>query len=133
MNTFTVQLCSATRAERIDGVRAFVAEDPSGSFALLAGHARFITTLSIGLARFQCQDQPWQYLALPGAVVYFKHDELSISTRRYFIDDDYTRVSAALQIQLITEEESLCAMKDSLHHMEGEMLKRLWRLGSSKQ
>ena len=71
MNTFTLRLQDARHAEQIDGVRAFVAEDDSGSFGILANHARMITTLVVGLARFRCDGTHWRYVAMPGAVVYF--------------------------------------------------------------
>ena len=130
MSTFTLCLYSATQTEHIDGVRAFIGVDASGSFGLLAGHARLITALRFGLARFQVQDssQPWQYLALPGAVLYFDANRLSLSTRRYVKDDDYGRISAALQSQLQAEEESLRGIKTSLRRMEDDMLNRLLQL-----
>jgi F-type H+-transporting ATPase subunit epsilon len=56
------------------------------------------------------------------------NDELSISTRRYLLDEDYGRISAALQEQLLAEEEDLRIMKESLHRMEEELLRRLWEM-----
>lgn len=128
MSTFTLRLYSAAKAEQIDGVRAFIGEDASGSFGLLAGHARFVTALSFGLARFQVEGQPWQYLALPGAVAYFCSNVLRVSTRRYFKGDDYRRISAALRSQLLAEEGELRAVKAGLRRMEDEMLNRFWQL-----
>ena len=129
MSTFTLKLQDATRAEIITGVSSFIGEDSSGSFGLLAGHARMMTSLIIGLARFRIEDQAWQYLALPGAVLYFNNNLLTVSTRHYLLDDDYMRISAALQEQLLAEEEMLRSMKESLHRMDKEILKRLWQMG----
>ena len=39
------------------------------------------------------------------------------------------RISQTLQQQLFAEEEMLHSMKQSLHQMEEEVLKRLWELG----
>jgi F-type H+-transporting ATPase subunit epsilon len=128
-STFTLRLQDATRAEEIAGVTSFVGEDDSGSFGILAGHARMLTTLIIGLARFRVGETAWQYLAVPGAVLYFQDKVLTVSTRRYLLDADYMRISQALQQQLLTEEEQLQTMKASLHHMEEAMLKRLWEMG----
>ena len=88
-----------------------------------------MTSLIIGLARFRVGNEAWQYLALPGAVLYFHDNVLTLSTRRYLLDDDYMRISQALQQQLLAEEEKLHTMKESLHHMEEEILKRLWKKG----
>lgn len=129
MNTFALRLLSATRVEHIDAVSSFVGEDASGSFGILAGHARFMTVLRFGLARFRIGDDPWQYLALPGAVVYFRDNELVLGTRRYVRDSDYQRITEILQQQLRAEEADLQSVRISLHRMEEEMLKRLWQLG----
>ena len=129
MKSFTLRLQDATHAEEIAGVTSFVGEDASGSFGVLAGHARMMTSLIIGLARFRVGNEAWQYLALPGAVLYFHDNVLTLSTRRYLLDDDYMRISQALQQQLLAEEDKLHTMKESLHHMEEEILKRLWKRG----
>lgn len=128
MRTFTLKLQDATHSEEITGVTSFVGEDASGSFGILAGHARMGSLLIIGLARFRLGEGAWRYLALPGGVLYFHEDVLTLSTRHYLQDDDYMRVSQALQDQLIAEEEKLHAMKSSLHRMEEEVLKRLWEM-----
>ena len=126
MKRFTLALQDAAHTERINNVTSFVGEEASGSFGILAGHARMMTSLVFGLARFRIDKNPWQYLALPGGVLYFRKNELSISTRRYLIDDDYERISSALQEQFVAEETELHAMKKSLHQMEEQLLKRLW-------
>lgn len=130
MNSFTLQLLDATQAQSITDVVSFVGEDTSGSFGILAGHSRMITTLVIGLARFRTDaGNTWRYLALPGAVLYFRDNVLTLSTRHYLLDDDYTRISAALQRELLAEEEQLRVMKESLRRMEQEVLRHLWTIG----
>jgi len=126
---FTLRLQDATHAEEIAKVTSFVGEDVSGSFGVLADHARMMTSLVTGLARFRIGEDDWQYLAVPGALVYFHDNVLTLSTRRYLLDNDYMRISTALQEQLLTEEEKLHKMKESLHRMEEEVLKRLWEMG----
>jgi F-type H+-transporting ATPase subunit epsilon len=126
VSTFTLALHDATRTEEILNVTSFVGEDASGSFGILAGHARMVTSLLIGLARFRSAGGPWRYLALPGAVLYFHDNVLTLCTRRYLLDDDYLRISQALQQQLLAEEEKLHTMKESLQRMEEAVLKRLW-------
>lgn len=129
MKTFTLRLQDATHSEEITGVTSFVGEDASGSFGILAEHARMMTSLIIGLARFRIGEDTWKYLAVPGAVLYFHGNELTLSTRRFLLDDDYMRISQALRQQLLAEEDTLHAMKQSLRQMEEEALKRLWELG----
>ena len=129
MRTFTLILQDATHTQQTKQVTSFVGEDATGSFGILAGHARMMTSLVFGLARFRTGENAWQYLALPGAVLYFNNNELSLSTRRYLVDDDYERISIALHEQLLAEENELRELKKSLHHMEEEVLKRLWEIG----
>ncbi|MFZ0790998.1 MAG: F0F1 ATP synthase subunit epsilon [Chromatiaceae bacterium] len=133
MRTFTLHLQDATRYERVDGVESFVGRDPSGSFGLLAGHERFMTALLFGLARFRCAGGDWEYLAVPGALVYFIDDSLSISTRRYLRDPSYQKISGLLLEQLAGEERDLAAIQESLHRLEREILRRLWTLGRGSE
>ena len=125
---FVLNLFDATHEQRITGVTSFVGEDSTGSFGIQSNHARFMTTLTFGLARFRLGADDWQYLALPGAVVYFNNNELTISTRHFLIDTDLERISALLERQLITEEENLRATRESLYRMEQAMLKRMLML-----
>ena len=128
MNQFLLNLFDATHEQRITGVTSFIGEDASGSFGIMPNHARFMTTLVFGLARFRLGTEDLQYLALPGAVVYFNNNELTISTRHFLIDTDLQRISILLEQQLITEEENLRATRESLHRMEQAMLKRMLAL-----
>lgn len=128
MKTFTLLIQDATHAEKIEDVSSFVGEDVSGSFGILADHTRMMTTLVMGLARYRIGEDPWQYLAQPGAVLYFQNNLLTISTRHYFRDQDYMRISSALQQKLLAEEEELHSVKHSLQHMEKEILKHMWEL-----
>ncbi|MYM62156.1 F0F1 ATP synthase subunit epsilon [Pseudomaricurvus sp. HS19] len=134
MNTFTLQLQDATHTETFAEVQAFVGEDASGSFSLLAGHARFTTVLETGLARFRLASAgtgmaDWYYLAVPGAVLHFSGNCLTISSRRYLLDRDYRRISDALQQKLLQEEGELQEMKHSLRQLENEFLRRMWEVG----
>ena len=128
MSTFVLQLQDALHHEQVDAVESFVGRDASGAFGLLAGHERFMTSLGFGLARFRCTGADWEYLAVPGALVSFREDVLSLSTRRYLRDFDYGRISGLLLNRLAAEEQELAAIQQSLKQLEGEMLRRLWEL-----
>lgn len=129
MTSFVMHLQSATQYERIDGVTSFVGEDDSGSFGILAGHARAMTLLSFGLARFRIGDRVWEYLALPGGLAYFVDGQLYVSTRRYLRGQDCDSLSTLLRRELRAEEEVLREVKQSMRRLEEEMFKRLWKLG----
>ena len=129
MKSFTLSLQDATHAEKYEGITSFVGEDASASFGILPDHDRMMTSLVMGLARFRIDDQDWQYIATPGALLYFNNNTLTLLCRHFFIDTDYMRISAALEEQLLEEEIQLQTQKQSLRHMEEEVLKRLWVVG----
>jgi F-type H+-transporting ATPase subunit epsilon len=124
-NTFMMVLSDSTNHQQIDGVTSFIGMDTSGNFGIQAYHARFMTTLVFGMARFRQEEDNWQYIALPGGVLYFKDNQLTISTRHFLIDSDFDRISASLGKQLIAEEENLRATRLSLHLMEQAILKQM--------
>ena len=131
MNTFTLHLQSSTQYERVENVSSFVGEDDSGSFGVLSGHARMMTLLVFGLARFRVACQDWEFLAVPGALAYFLDGQLYISTRRYLRGKDYKTITTELQKGLLAEEESLLTMKQSLRRLEEAMFRRLWKMKPS--
>jgi F-type H+-transporting ATPase subunit epsilon len=131
MNPFVMHLQSATQCERIENVLSFIGQDDSGGFGILAGHARMMTLLAFGLARFRVIDQDWEFIAFPGALAYFVSGQLYLSTRRYVRGNDYAAISAALRQELRTEEEALRETKQSVRRLEEEMLRRLWKFKSS--
>ena len=129
MNVFTLQLYDAIQTQTLSDVVSFTGEDASGSFGIMANHERFMTCLVFGMARIRTLDDNVQYLAMPGGVLYFTDNMLSISTRHFIIDTDYEQISTVLQNQLVEEEGRLMTLKRSLHNMETELFKRLWETG----
>lgn len=128
MTGFVLHLAAATRYERVERVLSFIGEDESGSFGIQPGHIRFMTSLVFGLARFRAAETDWEYLAVPGALVYFVDNHLYLSTRSYLRDGDYARISTALKEKLLIEEHSIEDFRRQLKNMEHEMLKRLCRI-----
>jgi F-type H+-transporting ATPase subunit epsilon len=133
MKAFPLHLESATQYERIENVVSFAGQDESGGFGILAGHARMMTVLTLGLARFRVEGGDWEYLALPGALAYFVDNELHIGTRRYLRDKDFGRMATALREELTAEEEALRETKRSVRQLEEEMYKRLWEMKRGRE
>lgn len=130
MNSFTLELHDSQQSERIEGVLSFVGEDSSGSFGILANHARMMTTLVYGLARYRVGKKgAWQYLAMPGAVLWFSDNTLSICCRHYLRDENYERISHRIEEELLAEEQELRELHESLEQMEEAMIKQMWELG----
>jgi F-type H+-transporting ATPase subunit epsilon len=125
MNTFILHLQSATEYDRIEGVTSLVGQDASGAFGIMPKHERMLSLLTFGLVRFRVGEESWQYLAVPGALLYCLDNQLFLNTRRFVRGDDYEAVRATLQKQFRTEEKELKDMKQSLRRLEQEMFKRL--------
>lgn len=129
MKYFALQLYDSRKNMYIEEVASFVGEDESGCFGILSGHARMMTVLVCGLARFRRRDEKlWEYLAMPGAVLYFAGNTLSLACRHYLIDEDYERISRRLAEELVIEEEQLHMIRESLRRMEEALFKRMWEM-----
>lgn len=120
-----------SRSQEIEGVVSFVGEDASGSFGILADHARMLTSLVFGLARFRTNSGPWQYLAMPGAILGFDSNVLTLNTRRYLLGEVYEDMSKALTEKLAEEEQSLSEIKRTLHHIETHVLKQMLEMNKA--
>lgn len=131
MKTFILQIRDSTHCECFEDVTSFVGEDASGKFGILADHARMITMLDFGLARFKGEDDNWQYLAMPGAALYFSKNELRLNTQRFVYCKNYQDIDKALQETLLSEESMLGDLKTNLKSIESTMLQRISRLSSS--
>jgi F-type H+-transporting ATPase subunit epsilon len=125
MKGMTLHLRHSAGHERFDGLTSFVGEDTTGSFGILPNHARMMTALVPGLARFQIGEQEWHYLALPGGILVTSGSELTICTRRYLHDTDFRRIGTLLEEIQRADQETLGGIRESLHRLEEEMLRRL--------
>lgn len=128
MNGFTLHLQSAAKSEKIEHVVSFVGEDASGSFGILSGHARIMTALKFGLARIKFSNHQKEYIALSGGILYFVDNLLRIATRHYLRSDNYQAVIIELDKQRQTEKTTLSNLKETLHRLDENILKRLWEL-----
>lgn len=126
MTGFVLHLQSATRYQQVADVVSFVAQDASGSFGIQAHHARALTCLVFGLARYRTNESDWHYVALPGGVLYFRDNELFVNCRQFALGENFDAVSTALRDEIAAEERQLDALRRSLQQLEEQMFKRLW-------
>ncbi|MDH4224087.1 MAG: F0F1 ATP synthase subunit epsilon [Deltaproteobacteria bacterium] len=131
MSTFTLVLQDATQTLAVEGVRSFVGEDHTGQFGILANHTRMMTLMSFGLARFTRDQEEgvdeWEYLALPGGVLYFLNNRLTLSTSHFLMGGDKSALAVELETRLRKELEQKREFKESLKRLEQEMFRRLWK------
>lgn len=125
MRHFSVLLADAMSTQQVDDVTSFRGEDESGGFAILAGHARFMTILSLGLARLRLGEREERYLATSGGVLYFHDDTLNLYARRIFLSDNLDEIKSLLEHQLLDEEEQLVSLTDAMRRVEEQIFYRL--------
>jgi F-type H+-transporting ATPase subunit epsilon len=126
LRTFAIDLSSQEQYERVEDAVSFVGADRSGSFGILGGRESLATTLSWGLSWFRTvgANAP-QYVAVPGAVLYFAKDVLHICARLYLRDDDPERIIRRLRDETRAEEESSQSMHALLKDLDRELMRRL--------
>ena len=81
-------------------VVALRAEDESGSFGILDGHADFLTALTISVASWRCADGRQGFCAVrPGVLSVANGSQVSIATRAAVVGDDLARLENVVLAQ----------------------------------
>ena len=84
------------------------AEDESGSFGILAGHADFLTSLTLSVATWRGPDGAEHHIALRGGMLEVRDGEtISIATREAVADDDLQHLAKGVlaEFRRRTEDE----------------------------
>ena len=130
MSGFTLTLMDCQGADRFDGVEQLVAADSTGSFGLLARHERMVAVLRYGLARF-LRAGTWRYVALPGGVLRFAENELTIVTVRYFLGEDRAAIVDQLTAEMTRTDSEVRRVEATLAEIEQSLIRRLGELGGT--
>jgi F-type H+-transporting ATPase subunit epsilon len=128
MRTFTLLLHDTQGGARFDDVVQFIAADGSGSFGVLAGHAGMVAVLRYGLARFVDAAGCWRYLSLPGGVLSFDHNRLTLATVRYFLGEDRAEICRRLEEEMAKSDSMLRSSRATLAEIEHALVRRLGEL-----
>lgn len=82
----------------LDGVASVRAEDESGSFGLLPGHADLLTVLPASVIRWRDRDGSMRYCAQSGGVFSITGGrEIRVACRQATVGDDLSRLEAEVQ------------------------------------
>lgn len=133
MNTFALTLLHSHGSDQFDAVRQFIGADDSGSFGLLAGHAPLVAVLRYGLARFEDAAGNWHYLALPGGILRFAGNRLTLATVHYFLGEEREQLCDRLAAELARSDSELHTARMALAEIEHSLLRRLGELGAHGQ
>jgi F-type H+-transporting ATPase subunit epsilon len=115
-----------------DGVQALRAEDSSGGFGILAGHADFQTSLAISVVRWKTKDETRRYCAVRRGVLSVDGgQDISIATRDAVLGDDLATLAetvlARFRADIETERSErvnstrleLSAIRQIVSHLRG--------------
>jgi F-type H+-transporting ATPase subunit epsilon len=113
-----------------DGVQALTAEDASGGFGILPGHADFLTRLSISVVSWRGADPARRYCAVRGGVLSVTAGrEIAIATREAVAGDDLAtlaqtvvgRFRADLESERAEHVESLSMQLNAIRRIVGRL------------
>ncbi len=89
-----------------DDVIAVTAEDASGSFGILPGHADLVTALEVSVMSWAERDGRRRYCALRGGVLHVRDgSEVAVATQEALIADDLDRLDAQVLEKLRADAE----------------------------
>ncbi len=128
MNTFPLELLDSRGADRFAQVRQFVAADASGSFGILADHEPMVAVLRYGLARFEDANGIWRYAALPGGVLRFAGNRLTVTAVNYFLGEDRHALLDQLAAEMERADSDIARARATLTEIEHSLIRRLGEL-----
>ncbi|HEY8260014.1 MAG TPA: F0F1 ATP synthase subunit epsilon [Methylosinus sp.] len=111
-----------------DGVRSVRAEDESGGFGLLPGHADLLTVLPASVLRWRSADGAERYCAIRGGVLTVREGErVSIACRRGVLGRDLGQLDAEVHAARATEKEAAARARVEETRLHASAVRRLVR------
>lgn len=89
--------------------------------------------LRYGLARFIDRTCRWHYLSLPGGVLSFSGNQLTLVTVRYFLGDDRTLICRQLADEMAKTDSDVHTSRATLAEIEHALVRRLGELSGRGQ
>ncbi len=112
-----------------ENVRSVRAEDLSGAFGVLPGHADLLTVLSPSVVRWTRAGEPTRYCALSGGVLTISGgNRVAIACRRGALGDDLAELEARVAAQRAAELDADRRAKVEQLQLHARALRQLMRL-----
>jgi F-type H+-transporting ATPase subunit epsilon len=88
-------------------IRSLRAEDASGGFGILPGHADFLTSLAISVVSWKLADGSAHHCAVRGGILTVTGgQEISIATREGILGEDFTTLHQHILARFQADEEA---------------------------
>ena len=111
-----------------DDVRSVRAEDESGAFGVLPGHADLLTVLPPSVVRWTRDGTPTRYCALSGGVLTITGgDRVAIACRRGAIGDDLEKLEADVAAERAAEIDADRRAKVEQTQLHARAVRQLMR------
>ena len=131
MKTFALTVLGSETVVTFDNVTQCIAADASGAFGILAGHQSMLAVLRYGLARFADTAGVWHYLAMPGGVLRFADNRLTVTTVRFFLGEEREALVEQLAKEMARVNSDIQVSRASLIEIEHLIMRRLAELGET--
>lgn len=109
-----------------DQVRRVRAQNGSGAFGILPGHADFVTVLAVSVLRWQDRDAVERYVALNGGVLTVRGGrDVAVSSREAVADDDLDRLERRVLGEMRREAAEETADRSRQSHLHLAAIRRM--------
>lgn len=131
-----VRLLDGVSSVALPDVRSLVAQDASGQFGLMPGHAAFLTVLEPGLFRYRSgPDAPWRFGACAGGLLRCERvggqTEVRIVSRRFLLGEAPEALQTQLDALLAAEQAMRVSTRDNMEQLDLALMRRMQELAQS--
>jgi F-type H+-transporting ATPase subunit epsilon len=108
------------------GVRALRANDATGSFGIMSGHADFLTSLTIGVVSWRGDDGTPHFCAVRGGVLTVtKGEDIAIATREAVAGDDLATLDQTVLARFRADVETERAERTDSIRLQLNAIRRI--------
>ena len=108
------------------GVRALRANDATGSFGVMSGHADFLTSLTIGVVSWRGDDGTPHFCAVRGGVLTVtKGEDIAIATREAVAGDDLATLDQTVLARFRADVETERAERTDSIRLQLNAIRRI--------
>lgn len=112
---------------RDEDVRHIRAEDDSGAFGILSGHAELVTALSISVVMWRDKQGVERFVAVRGGLLRVRRpDDVEIATREAVVGDELRQLESEVVTRFRLEEETATAERAGETKMQLAAIRQLY-------
>lgn len=129
MSLLTLTVATPLSVAVTDGaVASLRAEDASGDFGILPGHADFLTVIEAGVLRWRGETGPWHYCALRGGVLSVSGGrDVRIACREAVRAEDLATLSDAVARQRAAMQDAARQARSASTKLHARAVRQLMR------